>query len=328
MRMAQAAKNGVPLNTFKRIALILLATVLATDQVNAQQYLRIGTGGTAGTYYPVGVLIAAAVSQPDKTMATAQSSNGSLGNVISVAAGSLESGFSQADVASWAYHGTGIFEGKPRLSSLRLIANLYPESIHIVVRKGVGIKTVADLKGKRVALDESGSGTLINARQVLAAYGLGEADLHPEYIKPNQAGDKIKAGTLDAFFFTGGAPAKAITDLLASGIDLLPIDGPQAQRLRSASAFLATDSIAAETYPGIAATATLAVGAQWVTRDTVDAELVYQATKALYSAAAQQALTQGHPTGRYITLTSAVQGAGIPFHPGAMRFYKETGALK
>ena len=312
----------------KRIPLLLLATVLAAGQVCAQQYLRIGTGGTAGTYLPVGVLIASAVSQPGKIVATAQSSNGSLGNVISIASGALESGFSQADVASWAYHGNGIFEGKPRLNGLRLIANLYPETIHVVVRRDIGIKAIADLRGKRVALDEAGSGTLISARQVLAAYGLSEADLQPEYIKPNQAGDKLRAGTLDALFFTGGAPAKAITDLLATGIDLLPIDGPPAQRMRAASPFLATDTIAADTYPGIVATPTLAVGAQWVTRDTLDAELVYQATKSLYSAAAQQALAQGHIKGRYITLANAVQGAGIPFHPGALRFYKEMGVLK
>ncbi len=312
----------------KRIALFLLAAALCAGQPGAQQYLRIGTGGIAGTYYPIGVLVAGAVSQSGKIVATAQSSNGSLGNVISVAGGSLESGFTQADVASWAYHGTGIFEGKPRLAGLRLIANLFPESIHIVVKKGAGIKTIADLKGKRVALDETGSGSLITARQVLAAYGLSELDIKPEYIKPNQAGDKLRVGTLDAFFFTGGAPTKAISDLVTLGIDLLPIDAPQAQRMRTSSPFLAADTIAADTYPGIAATATLAVGAQWVTRDTVDAELVYQATKSLYSAAAQQALAQGHAKGRHITLDKAVQSAGIPFHPGALRFYKEMGALK
>jgi TRAP transporter TAXI family solute receptor len=312
----------------KPIAVLLFAAAVCAGTASAQQHLRIGTGGTAGTYFPVGVLMAAAVSQPGKIIATAQSSNGSLGNVISVTSGSLESGLSQADVASWGYHGVGIFEGKPRLLGLRLIANLYPESIHIVVKKGSGIKTIGDLKGKRVALDEAGSGTLISARQVLAAYGLTESDMNPEYIKPNQAGDKLRAGTLDAFFFTGGTPAKAVTDLLATGIDLLPIDGPQAQRMRTASPFLAADTISADTYAGIAATPTLAVGAQWVTRDTVDEQMVYLATKSLYSAAAQQALAQGHPKGRHITLANAVQGAGIPFHPGAARFYKEMGALK
>jgi hypothetical protein len=99
-------------------------------------------------------------SQPGKIVATAQASNGSLANVTGIAGGAMESGFSQADVATWAQKGTGIFEGKPKHAGLRLIANLYPESVHVVVKKGSGIKSVADLKGKRVALDEPGSGTL------------------------------------------------------------------------------------------------------------------------------------------------------------------------
>ena len=142
---------------------------LAGTAVQAQQFFRIGTGGTAGTYYPVGGMIANTVSQPGKLSATAQASAGSVANVNAVAAGQLESGFSQADVATWAFTGKGVWEGKPAVTGLRLIANLYPESVHIVARKGSGIKSVADLKGKRVALDEPGSGTLINARSILAA---------------------------------------------------------------------------------------------------------------------------------------------------------------
>ncbi len=302
----------------------------ASSSVLAQQYLRIGTGGMAGTYYPVGVVVAKLVSQPGKIIATAQTSNGSLGNVIGVASGSLETGFSQADVATWAQGGTGIFAGKPALSGLRLIANLYPESLHIVVKKNSGITTVSDLKGRRVALDEAGSGTLISARQVLQAYGLKESDLLPEYIKPNQAGERLKSGALDAFFFTGGAPAAAITALAAAGVNiaLLPIDGAAALRLRASSPFFFVDTIDANTYPGVAAVNTLAVGAQWITTDKLDADLVYQMTQTLYSEAGQKALALGHPKGRLMTLARAVQGAGIPLHPGAERFYREAGVLK
>jgi len=160
----------------------LVATLAMGGAVQAQQFFRIGTGGTAGTYYPVGGMIANAVSQPGKIIVTAQAANGSLANVNGIAGGAIESGFSQSDVASWAYTGTGAFEGKPKVADLRMIANLYPESIHLVVKKGSGIKSVADLKGKRVALDEPGSGTLINARMVLAAYGVKETDIKPEYI--------------------------------------------------------------------------------------------------------------------------------------------------
>jgi hypothetical protein len=314
----------------RRILWVALTLLAAMSNAYAQQYLRIGTGGTAGTYYPIGTVVANLVSQPGKIVATAQASNGSLGNVIGVASGSLESGFSQADVATWAYRGTGIFTDKPRLSNLRLIANLYPESIHIVVKKGSGINTVRDLKGKRVALDEAGSGTLVSARLVLDAYGLSETDLTAEYIKPNQAGDKLREGKLDAFFLTAGVPAKAIEDLAASGIDidLLPIDGRAANRLRAGSPFLLVDTIPAGIYKGVPEVHTVAVSAQWITNEKVSADLIYQVTKALYTKSAQMALSKGHPKGRLITLENAVHGAGLPFHVGALRFYKEAGVLK
>jgi len=314
----------------KFFSALVAASALLAGPASAQQFFRIGTGGTAGTYYPIGGMIANAVSQPGKIVATAQATSGSLGNVNGIVGGAMESGFSQSDVATWAQKGTGIFEGKPNVPGLRMIANLYPESLHIVVKKGSSYKSVADLKGKRVALDEPGSGTLINARLVLAAYGLKESDIRPEYIKPNQAGDKMKDGSLDAFFFTGGAPAGAIAELATSGsgIELLPIDGPQADSLRASSPFFAVDSIAAETYKGVAAVKTLAVGAQWVTSDKADTETVYQITKSLFSEATQKTLAAGHAKGKFITLKNAVQGVGIPYHAGAEKYYREAGVLK
>ena len=306
-----------------------LAAAIAAP-VQAQQFFRIGTGGTAGTYYPVGGMIANAVSQPGKIVATAQATNGSVANVNGVAGGALESGFSQSDVATWAYTGTGVYEGKPKVTDLRMIANLYPESIHLVVKKGSGIKSVSDLKGKRVALDEPGSGTLVNARIVLAAYGVKESDIKPEYIKPNQAGDKLKDGALDAFFFVGGAPAGAIAELASSGagIELVPLAGPQADALRKTNPYLAVDTIAAGTYKDVPAVQTMAMGAQWVTSAKADTETVYQITKALYGKAAQDTLAAGHAKGKFITKENAVKGVGIPFHPGAERFYKEAGLIK
>src|SRR6478736_6683485 len=293
---------------FKQLLAVALTAAAFTGAVQAQQFFRIGTGGTAGTYYPVGGMIANAVSQPGKLVATAQASNGSLANVNAIAGGSMEAGLSQADVASWAFTGTGAFDGKPKVADLRMIANLYPESIHLVVKKGSGIHSVADLKGKRVALDEPGSGTLINARMVLAAYGVKESDIKPDYIKPNQAGDKLKDGSLDAFFFVGGAPAGAIAELASSGtgIELLPLSGPQADGLRKSSPFFAVDNIAANTYKDVGAVQTLAVGAQLVTSAKVDAETVYQVTKAMYSDATQKTLQAGHAKGKFITKDNAI----------------------
>ncbi|MBC5785028.1 TAXI family TRAP transporter solute-binding subunit [Ramlibacter sp. USB13] len=314
----------------KKWAVAATAVLAFAGAAHAQQFFRIGTGGTAGTYYPVGGMIANAVSQPGKIVATAQASNGSLANVNAVASGSMEAGFSQSDVATWAYTGTGAFEGKPKVADLRMIANLYPESIHLVVKKGSGIKTVADLKGKRVALDEPGSGTLINARMVLAAWGVKESDIKPDYIKPNQAGDKLKDGSLDAFFFVGGAPAGAIAELASSGvgIELVPLTGAPADALRKQNPYFAVDTIAANTYKDVAQVQTLAVGAQLVTSAKIPAETVYEITKAMYSEQAQKALQAGHAKGKFITRENAVQGVGIPFHPGAEKFYKEAGLIK
>jgi TRAP transporter TAXI family solute receptor len=316
--------------SIKKWAAAFAAVFAFAGAAHAQQFFRIGTGGTAGTYYPVGGMIANAVSQPGKIVATAQASNGSLANVNAIAGGSLEAGLSQSDVATWAYTGTGAFEGKPKIADLRLIANLYPESIHLVVKKGSGIKSVADLKGKRVALDEPGSGTLINARMVLAAWGVKETDIKPDYIKPNQAGDKLKDGSLDAFFFVGGAPAGAIAELASSGagIELVPLAGPQADALMKTSSWFAVDNIAAGTYKDVPAVQTLAVGAQLVTSAKIPADTVYEITKAMYSEATQKTLAAGHAKGKFITKENAIKGAGIPFHPGAEKFYKEAGLLK
>jgi len=307
-------------------------------------FRSIGTGGTAGTYYPVGGLLANAISSPPGSracndggscgvpglVASAVASNGSVANINAIAGGTMESGFTQSDVAYWAFTGTGIYEGKPKVTGLRLIANLYPESVHLVARKGANIRGVADLRGKRVSLDEPGSGTLVDARIIMGAFGITEKDIRPEYLKPNQAGDKLRDGGLDAFFFVGGYPAGAIAELAASGagIELVPIAGPEIEKMRQQYGFFAADTIPANTYKNVGEARTLAVGAQWVTSDRQDANLVYEITKALWNANTRRLLDSGHAKGKAITRENAVLGAGIPFHPGAERFYKEQGLLK
>jgi hypothetical protein len=322
----------------------ILAAGIGSAAAQDIKFFRIGTGGTAGTYYPVGGLLANAISNPPGSrpcadggscgvaglVATAVASNGSVANINGIQGGSMESGFTQSDVAYWAWSGTGVYEGKPKVADLRLIANLYPESIHLVARKGAGIRSVADLKGKRVSLDEPGSGTLVDARIILGAFGITEKDIKPEYLKPNQAGDKLRDGGLDAFFFVGGYPAGAITELSSSGagIELVPIAGPEVDKMRAQYAFFAADTIPANTYKGSAEVKTLAVGAQWVTSAKQDPALVYEVTKALWNANSRKLLDSGHAKGKAITKENAVAGAGIPFHPGAEKFYKEAGLLK
>ena len=269
------------------------------------------------------------MSQPGKLIATAVASNGSVANINGIIGGSFEAGFTQSDVAFWAYSGTGTFEGKPKAQDLRLISTLYPESIHLVTRKGAGIKGVADLKGKRVSMDEPGSGTLVDVRLILGAYGLTDKDIKAEYLKPNQAGDKLKDGGLDAFFFVGGAPAGAIAELASTGgIELVPLVGPEIDALRAKQEFFTPDVIAANTYQNVPEVKTISVNAQMVTSAKIPEQTVYEVTKALYSDATRKTLDSGHAKGKLITRDNAVKGAGIPFHPGAEKFYKEVGLLK
>jgi uncharacterized protein len=317
----------------RREALALAAglgalTAFGRGALAQQKFFRIGTGGTGGTYYPVGGLIGNAISN-DKINVSAVATNGSVANVNAIVGGSLESGFSQADVNTWAFTGTGIYEGKAKVEELRAIANLYPETVHVVVKKGLGVKSLRDLKGKRVSLDEPGSGTLVNAKAILAAYGITEKDIQPEYLKPQQASEKLKDGSVAAFFSTSGYPQGAISELAATaGIDLLPIDGAESDKLRQQFKFFAADEIPDGAYKDVKGVKTISVGAQWVTSSKQDAALVYEVTKGLWSDKARQALDTGHAKGKAIRKETALAGLGVPLHPGAEKFYKEAGILK
>lgn len=337
MIFRQLARVGVA-------AALLGALALGVSSAQEIKFFRIATGGTAGTYFPIGGLIANAISNPPGSraceeggscgvpglVATAVASNGSVANVNGIAGGSIESGFSQSDVAFWAHSGTGIFQDKGAVDKLRAIANLYPESIHLVARADSGIKSVADLKGKKVSLDEPGSGTLVDARLILDAYGLSEKDVEAEYLKPNQAADLMRDGNMDAFFFVGGYPAGAITELATSmPIALIPVSGAEADGLLGKYQFFAKHVIPGGTYKGADSDVeTVSVGAQWITSTDQDDDLVYGITKALWNKNTRALLDNGHAKGKSITLETALDGVGIPLHPGAERFYKEAGVLK
>ncbi len=310
---------------------VAIGATLAVAQTPA--FFRIGTGGTAGTYYPVGGLIANVISGTNGgvpgLVATAVASNGSVANINAINGGSSESGFTQSDVAYWAYTGTGLFEGKGKIENLRVIATLYPETIHLVARKDANIKSVADLKGKRVSLDEPGSGTLVDARIVLGAYGITEKDVKAEYLKPGPAGDRLRDGALDAYFFVGGYPTGAISELAtSSGISLVPINGPEVEKLLGQYQFFAKDTVPAGTYKDVPETQTISVNAQWVTSAKQPDDLVYNIVKTLYSDKSRAALEAGHAKGKLVTLQNATSGLGIPLHPGAEKFFKEQGVLK
>ena len=320
----------LPARLLATIAVPMTWLALMAQPVAAQgeELFRIGTGATTGAYYPIGKAMAAALSEPGEIAVQAQATSGSLANVSAVGAAQLASALSQADVAAWHYSGTGPVKAAAKLSNLRLIASLYPEQVHVVVRKSLNLQSIAQLKGLKVGLDEPGSGVLVNARQILRAYGLGERDIVPSYIKGETAAQRLKDGTLDAFFYVGGVPSGVISELAKnSDVALLPIDGKEADSLRSASAFFTPGAIADNTYRGVSAIATLAVSAQWVTHAEADPQLIYKLTKKLFSPDALALVQASHPGAGAINLQSAVQRAGLPLHPGAERFYREIGAL-
>jgi hypothetical protein len=327
----------------RRLVLMAVALLSLTLTAAAEEfrYFRIGTGGIAGTYYPIGGLIADIISSPPGArpcheggscgvaglVAVAQSSNGSVANIDGLRAGELESGFVQSDLAYFAYTGTGPFAGR-KAGNLRAIANLYPESVHLVARKDAGISSVHELKGKRVALDEPGSGTLVDARLILAAYGLTERDLIADYIKPSPAVARIRDGSLDAYFTIAGYPNASVVDLADSGeATLIPIDGPEADRLIGDYPFFSRDVIPADTYLGLGETRTISVNAQWLVRAELDDDLIYGVTAALWSESARVLLDNGHRRARTITLATALDDLAVPLHPGAERYYRERGLV-
>ncbi|MBY6262905.1 TAXI family TRAP transporter solute-binding subunit [Azospirillum sp. 412522] len=306
------------------------------------RYFRIGTGTTSGTYFPIGGLIANAISNPpgsrpcDKggscgipgLIVVAQASNGSVDNVEMLRAGTVEAGFAQADVAYWAYSGTGSFTGKRPFTELRSLGMLYAEAIQVVVRSDGFIDRMADLKGRSISLGEEGSGTLVEARLILDAYGLSESTITPLYLKPGTAADRLAKGELDGFFMVGGYPVAAVSDVAARvPIRLVPLDGEPAERLLRTQRFYIEHDIPANAYPGSAPTPTLSLGAELLTRADRDPDLIYGVVRALWHENTRRVLAEGHPQGRNFDPARAVANVSVPLHPGAERFYREAGLL-
>ena len=331
-------------NLFKSSLMILLLTLGFSGKSFAQElkFFTIGTGGTAYTYYPVGGMIANAISKPPGSrecgkggscgvpnlIASAVSSRGSVDNVNAIISGLRNSGFAQSDVAYWAYTGTGTMEGKEPAKDLRTIAALFQEHIHLVALKKSNINSVKDLKGKRVSLDEPGSGTYVDAKLILESNGLSISDVKAEALKGKAATDALRNGKVDAIFVVAGYPTGAIVEL-ASAVDikLVPIDGAGAKALTSKYGFFSESPIPSGTYEGVDQVNTVAVGAQWFTSAKEDSELIYQITKALWNKESRKLMDVGHAKGKTITPDTALSGVGVPLHPGAEKFYKEAGLL-
>ncbi len=339
---------------------VFLASTMSAPRAaeQAPRFFRIGTASISGTYFVIGAEIANAISKPlgsrdcarggscgvEGLVAVAQATQGSIANAVAVASGQLDGAFIQADIAGWAFSGkapaTKACRGSTTLPenglallakigplrNLRAVAALYPEAVHIVARSDAKLRTIADLKGKRVALGEPGSGTLAEARLVLDGVGLSECVVKAQYARLSETVGMLEKDGIDAFFMIGGYPVPAITDVAAmEPIRLLPIAGATRDRLVKQYGFIPS-VIPGGTYPSVdTETATVAVPALFVVSATLSDDLVYGITKALWQESTRRLLDSGHPAGKRIRIEDALTGISLPLHPGAARYYQEAG---
>jgi uncharacterized protein len=304
-------------------------------------FFRIGAAATAGSFFEIGGVLASAISKPADSLpceqggscgvpglvAIAQATQGSVENLRMVASGQIESGIAQSDVVSWAYAGTGIFTGEEPLKKLRAIASLFPESLHVVVPAAGPIQTLSDLKGRRISLGQTGSGTLVDARIVLAASGFAEKDLSSEYLRSGTAATDLSDGTLEGFFLIGGVPLPAIRAVAATTpIRLIPIPDDVLSRMQEKYGPYDRSIIPADTYPGVSvATPTIGFYALWLVSADAPEDLIYSITKTLWNEATQRLLDAHDPIGKHVRLEDALDGLAVPLHPGAKRFYRQAG---
>ncbi|GAB6087713.1 TAXI family TRAP transporter solute-binding subunit [Alkaliphilus crotonatoxidans] len=319
----------------KKIFAILLVTALISVAIvgcsspssGTKTFISIATGGTSGTYYPLGGAVAKIYNEKlSDVSANAQATGASVENIGLVAGGEAELAFVQNDTAYYAFNGTEIYEGKETVSNIKGMAMLYPEVIQIVASKDSGINSVEDLKGKKVAVGAPGSGTEANARQILDVHGLQYSDLgKADFLSFAEAADQIKNKQLDAAFVTAGLPTSAITEVAqTSDLVIVPIDSSMINQLSSLYPFYAEVTIPAETYRNQEQdVTTAAVMAMLIVNEELDEDLVYELTKAIFEN--RQTIIDTHSRGNDITLDTALQGMPIELHDGAKKYYDEKG---
>lgn len=295
----------------------------STEQKPAEkQFVNIATGGTAGTYYPLGGALAEILNKNIPNVnASAQSTGASVANVNLLKDGKVEMALIQNDIAYYAVKGIEMFKDK-QVANLKAIATLYPETIQIVTLEKTGIKSIADLKGKRVAVGAAGSGTEANARQILEAYGITYNDIKAQYLSFGEAANGLKDGNVDVAFVTAGFPTAAIQDIAAQHkVVMIPVEADKAGELIKKYPFYAKVTIPANTYPNQGANVdAVAVKAMLVVTDKMSEDLAFNVTKAMYDNT--ERLKAAHSVGKMITKETAKEGMSIELHPGAAKFFK------
>ena len=293
----------------------------------AADNLVLATGGTAGTYYPFGGALAKIWNSKIKDMnVTAQTSGASGENVRLINKKEVELALVQSDTLDFAFNATEAF--KEPLKGMSTIAVLYPEIIQVVVAAAGPIKSIADLKGKKVGVGAPGSGTEANFRQLLDAYGLKKEDVNAQFLSFSESAEAYKDKHIDAFIVTAGIPNAGIMDVSTQNeIRILDIPADVAAKLTQKYPFLAAVKVPANTYRGqTAEVSTVAVNAVLIAGNSLSEAMVYNLTKALFENQAE--LASAHAKGKELNLQYAVKGVSIPFHPGAVKYYKEKGMMK
>ena len=315
---------------FSASLLLLTAALIlgGCSKSNTKKDYILATGGTGGTYYPFGGAIANIWNTKLTNMnLTAQATGASAENLRLINKGEAEFAIVQNDVMDYAYNGTDLFAGE-KLGNIMTIGTMYPEVVQIAVSKASGIKSVADFKGKRISVGAAGSGVEFNAKQIMEGYGLTFDDIKKSNLSFKESADGIQNGTLDGCFITAGVPNAALQELaFTAGLTLIPVDGAAAEKICAKYGYYTKTVIPAGTYKGtdedvgaLAIMATLAVSSK------LDEQTVYDMTKALFSNLTD--LGNGHAKGKEVSAKTAITGVSVPFHPGAIKYYKEIGLMK
>ena len=309
----------------KLFALVLcLAMVFGLTACGGSGAMTMGTGGTAGTYYAYGGILGNQIKTSTGITINVVSTDGSKANILGINAGNYQLATVQSDVMAYAAAGTRSFETEGALDSFRVIGGLYAEALQLVTMDPE-IKSVADLKGKKVSIGAAGSGVYFNAMDVLAAAGLTEADIIPQYQSFGDSADALKDRKIDAAFIVAGAPTPAIQELCTSATAyLVPIDGDIADKLMAASPYYTSYKIPAGTYNGQTTdVTTVTVKATLIVSTSADEEAVYNVTKAIFDNI--DTITAAHAKGAELSLDNATSGMTAPFHAGAAKYFKEKG---
>jgi TRAP transporter TAXI family solute receptor len=291
----------------------------------------IASGSVDGAYYPIAGAISRITSDARDLnfLVAVESSAGSIANVQLLKSGEADFALLQNDVAYYAFNGITLdaFAGKP-VKNMTGVFSVYPEIVHVIARRSADVRSIRDLKGKRVVLGAPGSGAEQNALQVLKAHGIRETDLRTmQSIARTAALDQLKAGIVDAVFVSTALGSPLIADAMASGKLTLVGIGDAGDALRRSYPFYTIEKIPANTYPGQEHDVTSAgVMAILVARSSVSEELVYSLTKAVFDNLLQ--FQSSHPAARHLTLHTALSGMALPLHPGSERYFQQNGIAR